>query len=74
MIRYEESNRPGAAVYYGCSGYPDCDFISWEIPLEEKCPKCSSYLTYKTVYGNIRKKCSNEKCDYTVTIPKEKKE
>lgn len=69
----ERKSKRGA-VYYGCSGYPDCDFISWEIPLEEKCPKCSSYLTYKTVYGNIRKKCSNEKCDYTVTIPKEKKE
>lgn len=69
----ERKSKKGA-VYYGCSGYPDCDFISWEIPLEEKCPKCSSYLTFKTVYGNIRKKCSNEGCDYTITIPKEKKE
>ena len=69
----ERKSKKGA-VYYGCSGYPDCDFISWEIPLEEKCPKCNSYLTYKTVYGNIRKKCSKDGCDYTVTIPKEKKE
>lgn len=69
----ERKSKKGA-IYYGCGGYPDCDFISWEIPLEEKCPKCNSYLTYKTVYGNIRKKCSKEGCDYTVTIPKDKKE
>lgn len=69
----ERKSKKGA-LYYGCSGYPECDFISWEIPLDEKCPKCNSYLTYKTVYGNIRKKCSNTNCDYTVTIQKDKKE
>lgn len=52
---YERKSKKGA-IYYGCSGYPECDFISWEIPLDEKCPKCNSYLTYKTIYGNIRKK------------------
>ncbi len=70
---YERKSKKGA-IYYGCSGYPECDFISWEIPLDEKCPKCNSYLTYKTIYGNIRKKCSNTSCDYTITIPKDKKE
>lgn len=70
---YERKSKKGA-IYYGCSGYPECDFISWEIPLYEKCPKCNSYLTYKTIYGNIRKKCSNTSCDYTITIPKDKKE
>ena len=70
---YERKSKKGA-IYYGCSGYPECDFISWEIPLDEKCPKCNSYLTYKTIYGNIRKKCSNTSCDYTITISKDKKE
>ncbi len=70
---YERKSKKGA-IYYGCSGYPECDFISWEIPLDEKCPKCNSYLTYKTIYGNIREKCSNTSCDYTITIPKDKKE
>ena len=31
-------------IFYGCSGYPDCKFISWGIPMEEKCPDCNSYL------------------------------
>ena len=69
----ERKSKKGT-TYYGCSGYPDCNFISWEIPLEEKCPKCNSYLTFKTVYGNIRKKCSSETCDYTITIARDKKE
>lgn len=61
-------------IFYGCSGYPDCDFISWEIPTEEKCPKCGHYLTKKLIYGNSRKKCSNETCDYSVTVKKEANE
>ncbi len=51
-------------TFYGCSDYPACDFVSWEIPLAEKCPKCGSYLTAKKVYGKMRKKCSNNSCDY----------
>ena len=27
-------------IYYSCSGYPDCKFMSWDIPTGEKCPKC----------------------------------
>ena len=26
--------------YYGCEGYPECDFMSWQKPSEKKCPKC----------------------------------
>lgn len=57
-------------LFYGCTGYPECDFVSWEIPLEEKCPKCGEYLTGKKQYGNLRKKCSNEKCDFTEIVKK----
>lgn len=57
-------------TFYGCTGYPECDFVSWEIPLSEKCPKCNSYLTGKKVYGNMRKKCSNNACDFVETIKK----
>ena len=59
----ERKSRTGK-IFYGCNNYPKCDFISWEIPLQEKCPKCSSYLTQKEVYGKLRVKCSNEKCDF----------
>ncbi len=72
---YEKTSKKGN-TFFGCSGYPECDFVSWEAPLEEKCPKCNSYLTGKKMGSNIRKKCSNDKCDYTeyVKIQKQEKE
>lgn len=47
-------------IYYGCEGYPDCDFISWNKPTEEKCPKCGNYLVEK----GKKIICSNEKCGF----------
>lgn len=26
-------------MFYGCEGYPECDFVSWQKPSDEKCPK-----------------------------------
>ncbi len=51
-------------IFYGCSGYPKCNFASWETPTDEKCPKCSSYLTKKTSKDGDKFKCSNKECDY----------
>lgn len=25
--------------YYGCENNPECDFMSWSRPVEEKCPE-----------------------------------
>lgn len=47
-------------VYYGCSGYPACDFISWDEPTGEMCPTCGKYLIKKD--GKVR--CSDKKCNY----------
>lgn len=33
--------------FYGCDGYPDCNFMTWNAPVEEKCPKCGSSLFKK---------------------------
>ncbi len=46
--------------YYGCIGYPECDFVSWDKPVNEKCPKCGSYMVAK---GN-RYLCTNKDCGY----------
>lgn len=46
--------------YYGCSGYPDCDFMSWSKPVNEKCPRCGSILVEK----GSRLVCSNPECGY----------
>ena len=34
-------------IFYGCTGYPSCDFASWYKPIEEKCPNCNSVLVEK---------------------------
>lgn len=47
---------------YGCSKYPDCDFVSWYPPLEEKCPSCGTFLLRSGFKGKIVKKCANDKC------------
>lgn len=33
--------------FYGCSGYPDCNFMTWNVPTEEKCPDCGATLFQK---------------------------
>ncbi|MBQ7008955.1 MAG: type I DNA topoisomerase [Ruminococcus sp.] len=33
--------------FYGCDGYPDCNFMTWNVPVEEKCPTCGSSLFQK---------------------------
>ena len=34
-------------VFYGCSEYPNCDFVSWDEPVQEKCPRCGKTLLRK---------------------------
>lgn len=49
--------------YYGCIDNPKCDFMAWQRPTEQKCPKCGSVLLEK---GN-RLVCANEACGYHAT-------
>jgi DNA topoisomerase-1 len=51
--------------YISCSGYPECKFISWNVPTGEKGTKCGKHLEY--VYNKSGKRfvsCSNKECDY----------
>ena len=53
----------GGKTFYGCSNYPECKFMSWDMPTGEKCPKCGEILVYTKVGKNI--KCSSKDCNYT---------
>ena len=55
--------------FYGCSNYPECNFMTWDTPTDEKCPKCSKSLFRKK--GNILYCPDTEGCGYTVD-PKKK--
>ncbi len=54
-------------TYYGCSGYPACKFMSWDVPTGEKCPKCGAALI-RSPRGVV--KCSDRSCTYRA--PKKK--
>ncbi len=48
--------------YYGCIGNPECDFMSWQKPVNEKCPKCGDVMLAK----GKELVCANEQCGYHV--------
>ena len=50
-------------IFYGCEGYPECKFMSWNIPANEKCPNCQNDMIVK-FYKNV-KVISCEKCNYS---------
>jgi DNA topoisomerase-1 len=51
-------------TFYGCSNYPECNFVSWDKPTSDKCPECNHMLTEKMTKGKRQLKCIN--CSYTM--------
>ena len=47
-------------MFYGCEGYPECDFVSWQKPSDKKCPKCGGYMIEK----GSKLVCADETCGY----------
>jgi len=57
--------------FYGCTAYPECDFISWEMPAPEPCPQCGHYMIIKQSKRQKRHVCANSECGYTKNIEEE---
>lgn len=58
--------------FYGCSGYPECDFVSWNEPVKEKCPECNSYMVKKfSKKDGAYIQCSNKECNFKKILPKD---
>ncbi len=55
-------------VFYGCSDYPECDFVSWQKPIERPCPECGSYMTETKNRRGTTIKCSNAECGYNEIV------
>ena len=53
--------------YFGCSSYPECDFMSWQKPSAEKCPDCGGPMVEK---GN-KFVCMDEQCGFVKAKEKE---
>ena len=70
----EKTSRKGRK-FYGCERYPECDFVSWEMPVEQKCPKCGGYMVLKRGRkGESYYLCANENCRERVAAPASEEE
>jgi DNA topoisomerase-1 len=61
-------------TFYGCSNYPKCSFVTWNKPIDKKCPQCNHiFVLSKNKKGGFYYKCSNSACDYKDFIKENKK-
>ncbi|MEG0296029.1 MAG: type I DNA topoisomerase [Clostridium sp.] len=60
--------------FFGCSGYPNCDFVSWFEPTKDKCPECGTYMVkkYSKAKGDYLA-CANTECKNKIYSEKEEK-
>lgn len=58
-------------VFYGCGNYPDCDFMSWELPAPIFCPDCRHVMRMIVKDQNVRYVCTNKNCNKTIIPEKE---
>lgn len=54
-------------LFFGCSNYPECNFMTWDKPTDEKCPNCGKSL-FKGKGGMLN--CLDEKCGYSAKAPR----
>jgi DNA topoisomerase-1 len=52
-------------TFYGCSAYPACNFVVWQRPIPEPCPKCGAPFTTERIgKGRSLRMCVKEGCDF----------
>ncbi|MBQ6625330.1 MAG: topoisomerase DNA-binding C4 zinc finger domain-containing protein [Clostridia bacterium] len=66
----ERKSKKGYA-FFGCSNWPECNFMTWDKPTEENCPQCGKSL-FKGSKGVIS--CLSPECGYTGKATKKKKD
>ena len=54
--------------FYGCSAYPECDFVSWELPAPDPCPECQQLMVIKSSKREKKYVCTNPECRHTIVI------
>ena len=52
-------------LFYGCSNYPKCNFVSWDRPIKEKCPNCGGLLVQKRNKTSTTIKCIDKSCGFS---------
>jgi len=60
----ERRSRKGK-TFFGCTRYPDCDFVAWNRPVPTKCPECGHpYLEEKFLKAGPVLQCPNPECKH----------
>ncbi len=54
--------------FYGCLGYPECDFVSWEMPAPDPCPECQKLMVIKSTKRQKKHVCTNPECRHTIMV------
>ncbi len=61
VVRHSKKGRK----FYGCSKFPECNFVAWQQPTREKCPQCGDLLMEKAARGKEKYLvCTNSECGY----------
>ncbi len=55
-------------TFYGCSEFPDCNFVSWYKPIEKECPQCGDLLIEYKTKRKHEIKCVNKECGYAEAV------
>lgn len=51
-------------TFYGCSDYPECDFVSWDRPTGDRCPKCNGIMVERRTKKGTLVICGNKECNF----------
>ena len=55
--------------FFGCEKYPECQFVSWDMPVSDLCPNCGGRMVQKRSHkGEIMHVCVNETCQTRVIV------
>ncbi len=65
----EKKTKKGSS-FYGCSNYPNCNFMTWDLPSDEVCPKCGKSLFRRK--GNVLYCPDKDGCGFTKPAPRKK--
>ncbi len=65
----EKKSKRGYA-FYGCDNYPECNFMTWDKPTDEFCPKCGKSL-FKRKGGIVA--CLDENCGFEKKAERKKR-
>lgn len=66
----EKKTKKGTS-FYGCSNYPNCNFMTWDMPSDEVCPRCGKSLFRRK--GNVLYCPDTEGCGFTKPVTRKKK-